>query len=128
MPSRPPPPIAQKPKTVKQFRAMYDYDANGQDPSLNIISFSEGDIITFISDLDENWMHARIKGKEGLVPKAYVDQNASQIFPLHEACRRGNADLVYQYVFVDKIPVNSQTESKKFKCIFYLNKIAKPIF
>lgn len=101
-----PPPIARKPKNKKQYRAMYDFEGQDTD-GYKVLSFEEGDIITWIEDIDEHWIKARVRGQEGIVPKEYVDERASQVFPLHEACRRGNLEQVKQYI-ADSNPVNSK--------------------
>lgn len=114
----PPPPIARKPKSVKQFRALYDYQPEEQESGgYKILDFEEGDIITWIEDLDDNWIRARVNNREGIVPKDFVDSRASQVFPLHEACRRGNLDQIQEYL-KNQTPVN-QRDKTNGTPIFY---------
>lgn len=104
-----PPPTARKPKAVKQYRAMYDYEADnsGDASGYTILSFEEGDIITLVEEIDDHWIKARVNNQEGIVPKSFVDERASQVFPLHEACRRGNLEQINQYL-QEKVPVNQR--------------------
>jgi len=106
-----PPPTKPRPQSVKQYRAMYDYEAEQLDDSeYTVLGFEEGDIITFISKVDENWVQARVKGKTGIVPTEFLDERASQVYPLHEACRRGNLSQVEQSL-KEKVPVNQRDKT-----------------
>ena len=47
----------------------------------------------------------RIKGKEGLVPAAYVGSGAQADYVFHDACKRGNLELLEECL-ENKVPVN----------------------
>ena len=74
------------------------------------MSFEEGDVITLISKIDEHWAQARVKGQTGIVPLEFLDERASQVYPLHEACRRGNLSQVVQSL-KEKVPVNQKDKT-----------------
>ena len=106
-----PPPIKPRPQTVKQYRAMYDYEAEQiEDSDYKVLSFEEGDIITYVSKIDDHWVQARVKGETGIVPTEFLDERASQVYPLHEACRRGNLTQVIQSL-KEKVPVNQRDKT-----------------
>ena len=106
-----PPPTKPRPQTVKQFRAMYDYEAEQiEDSDYTVLSFEEGDIITYISKIDDHWVQARVKGQTGIVPVEFLDERASQVYPLHEACRRGNLTQV-KLSLKEKVPVNQRDKT-----------------
>jgi len=48
--------------------ALYDFDAETDSE----LAFREGDIITLLSRIDENWYEGSVRGKTGLFPVTYV--------------------------------------------------------
>ncbi|XP_077986503.1 neutrophil cytosol factor 2-like isoform X1 [Glandiceps talaboti] len=60
----------EKPTNVpsKQVVAMYDFDA----PQAVDLSFKEGNIISEVISIDDNWYQGQLHGKTGLFPKTYV--------------------------------------------------------
>eukprot|EP00052_Salpingoeca_macrocollata_P001537 m.26114 g.26114 ORF g.26114 m.26114 type:complete len:217 (+) comp11471_c0_seq2:60-710(+) len=86
----PPPKLAPKPGKVQVFRALYPYQAQGDDE----LSFEEGDLIYISEQNASGWWKATINGKTGLIPGNYVEASAGNTEsidnPLHEAAKRGN--------------------------------------
>lgn len=55
----------------KRYRAVYDYVAADEDE----VSFSDGDVILDVQQIDEGWMFGRVErtGKQGMLPANYVE-------------------------------------------------------
>lgn len=100
-----PPP---KPSNLKFVRATFAYVAKDSDE----LSFEEGDLLYILDwTTDPAWWKARCRGKEGLVPSNYLTSpNATELNPLHDACRRGNLDLLTECL-ANKVPVNAQDKA-----------------
>jgi len=105
---KPPP----KPKNMKFTRALFSYTSKEEDE----ISFEEGDLLYIIDDSsDPDWWRARCRGKEGLVPSNFLSSVPSnqkegdayqvEISPIHDACRRGNMELLEECL-LNRVPVN----------------------
>uniref|UniRef100_A0A915B1B2 Osteoclast-stimulating factor 1 n=1 Tax=Parascaris univalens TaxID=6257 RepID=A0A915B1B2_PARUN len=79
-----PPKPAPKPGQVVVYRALYDYTAR----EAREMSFNEGDLL-YVSDSgrDSDWLTARCGGQTVLSAE-YID------YPLHDAAKRGNEQLV----------------------------------
>lgn len=60
---------AASPDTGKRARAIYDYQADGEDE----ISFDPDDIIEDIDEVDEGWWMGTCHGQRGLFPANYVE-------------------------------------------------------
>ena len=50
-------------------RALFDFDAE----SAGELSFKDGDMITLLAKLDENWFSGELRGKQGIFPSTYVE-------------------------------------------------------
>ena len=110
-PAKPPP----KPKNLKFSRALFAYQAKENDE----LSFKEDDILFILDDKsDPDWWRARCHGKEGLVPANFLsggnkkqeqaDEETDEVSlnPLHDACRRGNLELL-EDCLLNRVPVNA---------------------
>ena len=53
---------------VKRYRALYDFQAQESDE----LSFKRGDVLIFVSKIDDNWLQGKFKGKQGIFPVDYV--------------------------------------------------------
>eukprot|EP01038_Epipyxis_sp_PR26KG_P013936 gene13936-18692_t len=67
--SRPPPPPQNK-TSFPKVKALFDHVAEDEDE----LAFVAGDIIEVIEKLDEGWWKGRVRGKEGLFPTNYVQE------------------------------------------------------
>jgi len=98
-----PPPKPKKPSSLKFVRAQYGFIASEEGE----LTFNEGDLICILDDKsDPDWCKARVKGNEGMVPKTYLALDSKLAAPIHDACRRGNLDLLLECL-ENNIPVNS---------------------
>ena len=59
------------------FRALYDFQGEQEDE----LSFRQGDMITFLAKVDNNWNKGMFRGKEGIFPSDYAE-------PMRERERR----------------------------------------
>ena len=51
------------------FRALYDFQGEQEDE----LSFRQGDMITFLAKVDNNWNKGMFRGKEGIFPSDYAE-------------------------------------------------------
>ena len=58
------------PASSRMVRALFDFDGEEDDE----LSFKEGDMITFLAKIDENWSNGSFRGKVGIFPKTYVSE------------------------------------------------------
>lgn len=102
-----PPKPAPKPGRVTVYRALYDYTAQTDQE----LSFNEGDLL-YVSDSsnDADWWPARCGKQMGLIPRNYVMTAKHLDFPLHDAAKRGNKELV-QECLDNAVSVNSLDKS-----------------
>jgi len=55
-----------------QARALWAYNEDGHEP--NDLSFTAGDIIEIVSEVNEDWWKGRINNREALFPSSYVEK------------------------------------------------------
>ncbi|XP_029293566.1 LIM and SH3 domain protein 1 [Cottoperca gobio] len=62
---------APPPSAGKRYRAVYDYAAADEDE----VSFTDGDVIIDVQQIDEGWMYGRVErtGQQGMLPANYVE-------------------------------------------------------
>lgn len=53
-----------------KYRAMYDFQGEQEDE----LTFKEGDVINFISSIDDNWYKGELRGKQGIFQSDYVEK------------------------------------------------------
>jgi len=110
MSRKPPPPVAARRHYI-HYRAICDYEGDSSIKDYDVLSFEEGQAIMYVKDLDEHWIVAKVNGKDGIVPRSCVDVNSTEIFPLHEACKRGSLEQVRESL-KSKLPVNQGDKTK----------------
>jgi len=109
------PPKPSKPGLVRVFKALYTYDAGGDDE----LSFAEGDILYIpaaeITE-DSGWWKGTCHGKTGLIPSNYVASSIGEAsnnemrFPMHEAAKRGQVDFLRECM-QQRFPLNGVDKS-----------------
>ncbi|KAI8808284.1 SH3 domain-containing protein [Cladochytrium replicatum] len=67
--SRSPPAPKLPGRAQKQVVAIADYNGDEEDS----LPFREGDVIDILRDVDDNWHWGRLRGREGMVPRTYVE-------------------------------------------------------
>ncbi|KXS11276.1 ankyrin [Gonapodya prolifera JEL478] len=123
---RPAPPRPRRKPSILVVRASYDYTANSEAE----LSFSEGDTL-YIVEKEGEWWKARKDGEEGYVPASYVAAHTAPInHPVHEACKRGNADFLRELLaqgasvneldFASNVPLHWACRSGKDECVALL--------
>ena len=72
------------------------------------LSFNAGDLLYVMEGDDGGWSKARLRGKEGFVPSNFLSsgEEVKDLTPLHDACRRGNLDLLDDCL-QSKVPINT---------------------
>ena len=58
-----------EPPATPCARALYDYEGEDEDD----LQFKEGDLITLIERVDENWFLGELNGRDGIFPENYVE-------------------------------------------------------
>ena len=62
-------PVAAPTAGAVTCNAMYDFEAQAEDD----LAFAQGDVITVVEVIDKDWLRGELNGREGLVPRGYVD-------------------------------------------------------
>ncbi|XP_048348043.1 E3 ubiquitin-protein ligase SH3RF2 [Sphaerodactylus townsendi] len=76
--------IKQLPRPLALCRALYNFDlkSRNKNDKMDCLTFHKGDIITVISQVDENWAEGKLGDKTGIFPILFVEPNttARQLF------------------------------------------------
>ena len=68
-PTPPPVVLPPRPSSGKPGVALYDYDPRTDEE----IAIKEGESLNVLDDSDPDWWAVRVNGKEGIVPRTYVE-------------------------------------------------------
>ncbi|KAJ6667981.1 hypothetical protein lerEdw1_016302, partial [Lerista edwardsae] len=108
--------IKQLPQPLPLCRALYNFDlkSRNKNEQSDCLTFHKGDIITVISQVDENWAEGKLGDKTGIFPILFVEPNATARQLLQTSKSYPSSQLKYGSSLRNSLPRGKGLESPTF--------------